>query len=252
MLLFFASKKESGWSYWSAARKKPQISGWVHLCKTDRQRLYHPHISRAWWDLYATFRGNTVEQAAHRFFSKHLWPQTTEEKNFAVRMRIKQAKQLKNVESFYHPKTKLVIDEVLKMTHYQTSHFLVLGLEPLYFVRPVQHLGVYDSHQLPSSWKRRARSPMFALVTASPSFASREAVRQGTPWEALRQGKPWEAAPCLSKRIICSRFYQHASPGVNISSLSNVRIDLYRYQQFQPLKVIEVAVNIKISYLSFF
>ena len=165
-------------------------------------------------------------------------------------MRIKQAKQLKNVESFYHPKTKLVIDEVLKMTHYQTSHFLVLGLEPLYFVRPVQHLGVYDSHQLPSSWKRRARSPMFAFVTASPSFASREAVRQGTPWEALRQGKPWEAAPCLSKRIICSRFYQHASPGVNISSLSNVRIDLYRYQQFQPLKVIEVAVNIKISYLN--
>ena len=85
---------------------------------------------------------------------------------------------------------------------------------------------------------------MFALVTASPSFASREAVRQGTPCEALRQGKPWEAAPCLSKRIICSRFYQHASPGVNISSLSNVRNDLYRYQQFQPLKVIEVAVNI--------
>ena len=97
-----------------------------------------------------------------------------EEKNFAVRMRIKQAKQLKNVESFYNPKTKLVIDEVLKMTHYQTSHFLVLGLEPLYF-------GVYDSDQLPSSWQRRARSPMFALVTASPSFASREAVRQGTP-----------------------------------------------------------------------
>ena len=125
MLLFFASKKESGWSYWSAARKKPQISGWVHLCKTDRQRLYHPHISRAWWDLYATFRGNTVEQAAHRFFSKHLWPQTTEEKNFAFRMRIKQAKQLKNVESFYHPKTKLVIDEVLKMTYYQTWNFLV-------------------------------------------------------------------------------------------------------------------------------